>query len=160
MGRPSTMTPTKIARLRELRAEGRSERDVAREIGVSQSTVREWERRTKPQTPDEAEVEALVSTPILSEGDSDALSAVKTRSSLVQGLLRRLTPGVEQQTFPATSYVTLARYGDELARVIAELTPPAPKDPDQDPDVLEAERVLVQRIERLITEAEAKAARR
>lgn len=152
------MTPTKIARLRELRAEGRSERDVARELGVSQSTVREWERRTRPQTPDEAEVEALVATPILSAGDSDALAAVKTRSSLVQNLLKRLTPGVEQQTFPATSYVTLARYGDELARVIAELTPPAPKDPDQDPDVIEAERTLVTRLERLIVEAEARTA--
>jgi len=66
---------------------------------------------------------------------------------------------VEREEYPATSYVTLCRYADDLARLQAELTPPAPKDPNEDPDVREAERILVGRIERLISAAEEKGRR-
>lgn len=158
MARPSTMTPAKIARLEELRAAGKSLREAAAELGISHATVRAWEGRRARAAPtlaqDEAEAAALVDRPLPRAGDPEALLEARTRAAMVQRLLERLTPGVVDQTFPATSYVTLARYGDELARVIAELTPPAPKDPNEDPDVIDAERTLIARIERMIEAAE------
>lgn len=152
------MTPKKIDQLRAMLSQGKSSRDVAEALGVSHTTVQRWEAKVARAAPtlaqDEAEATALVDRPLPRAGDPEALLEARTRAAMVQRLLERLTPGVVDQTFPATSYVTLARYGDELARVIAELTPPAPKDPNEDPDVIDAERTLIARIERMIEAAE------
>lgn len=154
------MTPQKIARMEELLGAGKSSRDVADEIGVSHTTVQRWEAKrakvTSTPAADAAEAVSIVQRPMPRPGDPEALTEARARAEMVQRLLERLTASVEAQTFPATSYVTLARYGDELARVIAELTPPAPKDPNADPDIIESEKTLVQRIEKMVSEAEAR----
>jgi transcriptional regulator with XRE-family HTH domain len=160
------MTPGKIAELERLRAEGKSARDVAEAIGVSHRTVLAWEEKRRrvnaTSAPSEAEhvaaAAAIVSSPLPRAEDPEALQKARARHEMVQRLLESLTNGVVLQTFPATSYVTLARYGDDLVRVIAELTPPAPKDPNEDPDVRESERVLVSRIEKMVEEAETRGA--
>lgn len=160
MARPSTMTPGKIAQMEAMLGEGRSSRDIAEAMGLSHTTVQRWAAKRARVAPtlsqDASEVAELVGRPVPRPGDPEALQEARARAAMVQRLLERLTPAVVEQTFPATSYVTLARYGDELARVIAELTPPAPRDPNEDPDVLESERILVARVERMIEEAEAK----
>jgi hypothetical protein len=100
-----------------------------------------------------AEAEALLAAPM-----PTALEDVQARATLIRGLLARLEPAVEMDQYSATSYVAICRYADELARLLEELTPEPPKDPDEDPDVIEAERILCERLERLIVEAEQRKA--
>src|SRR5262245_57943428 len=146
MPRPNKATPSKLAKLRDGKANGQSLRERAKAAGVPVETARRWEARdvaapgpvnAKAKTPrlkaDAKVAAALVAAPLPAPGDPEALSIVRQRSALLSGLLARLTPAVESGEYAATSFVTLARYGDDLARVLAELTPPAPKDPDQDP---------------------------
>jgi hypothetical protein len=68
--------------------------------------------------------------------------------------LARVEGPVERDEFPATSFITIARYLDELDRLVVELTPPAPKDPDQDENVIAAGGVFVARLAALIEAAE------
>jgi transcriptional regulator with XRE-family HTH domain len=161
MPRSSKITPKKLARVRAARAEGKGLRAAAKEAGVSHQTIANWERRQpKRKAPSSAvatEAAAILDAPLPQPGDPEALSQVRARAELVRGLLERLTPAVAADEYPATNYVTLARYGDELARVIAELTPPSPKDPNEDRNVLDAERVLLARIASMVGDAEAEA---
>lgn len=166
MARPSRIDPQKITTMRDALARGVSIREIARELGVDEKTVRNWakrmqdrptaERSTPVAADDAAAASELLSAPLPAPGDPEALTIVRGRSRLIQGLLERLEGAVADEEYPATSFVTLARYGDELARLIAQLTPPAPKNPDEDPDVIEAEKVLIARVEKLITEAEGR----
>lgn len=89
----------------------------------------------------------------------EGIGDMRARLGTVRALLGRLTPAVERDEYPATSYVTLARYADDIAARIVELTPPAPKDPADDENVREAERILLARIESMVAEAEGRAAR-
>lgn len=166
MPRPSRIDPTKIATMKDALARGVSVREIAREIGVDEKTVRNWakkvqgkparERAAVPAADDAAAASAALAAPLPTPGDPEALEIVRARHQLIQGLLERLEGAVEAEEYPATSFVTLAKYGDDLARLIAELTPPAPKNPDEDPDVLDAERTLLARVEKLLTEAEGR----
>lgn len=170
MPRVSTITPQKIATIREGHAAGMSSREIGKLVDLSHVTVQKLiakdvarggapaerpKRETAPSS-DAATAAALLAAPLPAPGDPEALSEVRARAALVRGLLDRLTGPVEREEFPATNWVTLARYGDELARLIAELTPPAPKDPNEDPDVLEAEKILIARIDGMVKDAEAK----
>jgi hypothetical protein len=152
-----------MAALRTALATGASLRDAAKAAGVSHETARTWMRATKPPTkrtsasttkPDLAAAERLVSSPLPSRDDPEALSAVRARVALVAGLLERLTPAMESGDCPPGTWVSIARYGDELARLLAELTPPPPIDPTTDAAVIEAERELFQRIASMVSEAE------
>lgn len=140
-------------------ANGSSAREAAEAAGVSHTTVNahvKKRRRRAAVAPVEAaemsaEAEALLAAP-----PATGLEEVTQRLAVVRGLIARLTPIVEVDGYPATSYVTLGKYADDLARTQVELTPPAPKDPNEDPDVIEAERILLARIERLIVDAESR----
>ena len=79
---------------------------------------------------------------------------MRTRLALFRASIERLIPAVEAEEFSPTSLVTISKYCDELAEVLARLTPPAPKNPDEDPNVLEAARVLAARVESMVTAAE------
>lgn len=157
MARPSKVTRKKIATIDDVLANGGSHREAAEAAGVSHTTVnahvKKRRRRGAVPTPDveaaAAEVAALLDGPV-----PTGLADVTQRMGIVRGLIARLTPMVERDDYPATSFVTLCKYADDLARVQVELTPPAPKDPNEDPDVIEAERVLVARVEKLIVSAE------
>lgn len=176
MSRPAASTPKKRARLRELRASGLGLRPAAEALGVSHMTAARWERedakrglgamtssgaRAATKTPRPAkptaraarEARAVLAAALPLPEDPEALAMLRARARLVADLLRRLTPAVESGEYSPTSFVTLAKYGDELARLIAELTPPPPRDPDSDPSILEAERALLAKLEGLIAEA-------
>ncbi len=141
---------------------------IAREIGVDAKTIRTWKVKLGIGTDNDrsesaiaaaqgaATASAAMAAPLPLPGDPEALVLVRGRHDLIQGLLRSLEQAVIDESYPATSFVTLARYGDDLARLIATLTPPAPRDPDTDPDVLEAESALLARLERLVSEREGK----
>jgi hypothetical protein len=176
MARQSASTPAKRAKLRELRARGLGLRPAAKAVGVSHETARSWERldaaraagRKPPATckpalavaADAAAAAEVLAAGLPSPGDPEALSTVRARAALVGALLRRLTPAVETGEFSPTAYVTLARYGDDLARLIHELTPPAPKDPNEDLSVLEAERTLLAKLEGMVADAESRTEQR
>ena len=159
MARPSKLTPKTMITIDSVLAEGGSTREAGEAAGVSHTTVVKHaaKRRRRSQMPAgdveraSAEVEA-----ILGAEPATALEDVVARMAVVRGLLARLTAMVEQDEYPATSYVTLCKYADDLARTQAELTPPAPKDPNEDPDVIEAERILLSRVEKLISDAEGR----
>lgn len=142
-------------------------REIARELGVDEKTVRNWAKkasarkveRATPPAPsvDEAVVVAAMSAPLPSADEPGALSMVRDRHELIRGLIERLAPAVETEEYPATSFVTVCKYGDDLARFIAELTPPAPKDPNDDPNVIDSESILFARVEKLVSDREAQA---
>jgi hypothetical protein len=164
MPRPSKMTPTLIARLRALRAPDRpggalSLRAAAREIGLPYETVRGWEAKVKPAPADAATADAIVSSPppVPDAGEPGALDGLRERARMIAALLARLAPAVEAETYSATSFVSLAKYADELARTIAGLEPPAPVDPETDATTIEAERTLLTRLEGMICDAEREA---
>lgn len=165
MSRVGKRTPKRVAAARAALEAGKGLRAAAKAAGVSHETIRSWELakgskrqgRTgaRPSTAaTDATVAALVATPLPTAGDPNALATAVARAAIVRGLIERLTPAVEADEYPATSFVTLARYADEVDRVVAELTPPAPKNPDDDVRVLEAERTLLARIEAMVVEAE------
>lgn len=173
MARPSVRTPKKLERMRAMRSSGKGLREVARELGLAPETVRTWEReasalvsRPRPTAPKgrtkkrptagpdaEAAAEVLLS-PLPSLADPEALAEVRARHAIVRGLLERLTPAVEAEEYSAVSWVQLAKYADDVARLLAELSPPAPKDPDADENVLAAERAFLERVASLIESAE------
>lgn len=172
MSRPSKLSPAKIARLRALRDPARkggalSLRRAAAELGVSHETLRTWDTkhrvkakastttRVRKAGKRAADVAAeLVVSPLPDAHNANALEQVRARSAMVGRLLKKLAPAVEREEFSATSFVTLAKYGDDLSRLLAELAPPAAKDPNEDADVLEAELALIARLEALVFEAQ------
>ncbi len=167
MARPSQKTPTKLALIRKLHAEKMPVREIAKQAGVSVGTAAAWLKEdasssastrppkpAKAAAPEVASIEAIMSVPLPTRDDPEALVKVRERAALIQDLLVDLTQAVKDEEYPATSFVTLARYGDDLATRIAELSPPAPKDPNEDPDVIESERILISRLNKLVTEAE------
>ena len=171
MARPSTKTPKKLEALRAARASGKSLRASAEAAGVPFETARRWEKRGARRTiagdsndpatlpkkkaarkiapPSPAEIDAVLGAP-----PPDGQAELRERLTLIRGLLDRLAPAVEKEEYPATSFVTLARYGDELARLLVELTPPVPPDPSLDPANVEAKRLLLSTIEGLVSKAE------
>lgn len=168
MARPSKLSPAKIARLRALRDPAReggplSLRRAAAELGVSHETARAWDAKhaAKPEgRPSRSKAAAavaaeLVAAPLPAAGDVGALEQVKARADMVSRLLKKLAPAVEREEYSATNFVTLAKYGDDLARLLAELAPPTPTDPNETPAVVEAERTLLARLDLLIAKAEA-----
>ena len=162
MARPSRLTAKTMTTIDEALDRGASYREAAAVAGVSHQTVAtraQKRRRRGTASSPEAEAAAAEVAALLDGPAPTGLEDVRQRIGIVRGLIGRLTPIVERDEYPATSYVTLCRYADELARVEVDLTPPAPKDPNEDPDVIEAERVLVSRVEKLIEAAEERRAR-
>jgi hypothetical protein len=82
---------------------------------------------------------------------------VRERHSLIRGLLSRLSPAVEAGEYPATSFVQLSRYADDLAERVAGLTPKPTIDPDTAPDAVRDAAELIRRIEGMVTVAECTA---
>lgn len=190
MTRASKLTPAKMKKIRDARGAGASLRAAAKAAGVSHESVRAWEaKQTKrasssaaaKQTkkvasraspvktasrPSKAMAAADAAIEELLGGGSPAqlvllpLEEVHRRQALVRRLLERLEPAVERDEYPATSFVTLAKYGDDLVRTVAELTPPDVPDPNDHPDAREAERVLLARLEGMISDAEGRATKR
>ena len=179
--RPSKLTPKKRERYLALRAQGKGLREAAAEVGVHHSTVARWEAKDAgakavvgeapkrpakrgptqrpalapvPSSPDADLATTLVAEALPRADDPEALAVARRRLVLIDGLLSRLMPYVQAAEYPATNYVTIARYGDDLTRLIAELTPPTPKDPAEDEKVKEAARTLSVRFERMIAAAE------
>ena len=157
----SKKTPKRIAAARAAREAGKGLRESADLAGVSHETLRRWEKKRKKRTPPDtaraavvAEAAAVVSAPLPALDGPEALANVRGRLALVGSLLDRLAGPVLDEEYPATSFVTLMKYADDCARLVAELTPAPPKNPDEDPDVLEAEKVLVSRVESLVSAAE------
>ena len=162
MPRPSKMTPKKLEAVRGARARGAGLREAARDAGVSPETARAWERRDvarrvstkkkpapKIAAPAETEIAAILDAP-----PPSGLEEVRSRLTIVRALVERLIPAVEAEEFSPGSFVTISKYCDDLARLLVELTPPAPKNPDEDPSVLEAARVLAARFESMVADAE------
>jgi transcriptional regulator with XRE-family HTH domain len=170
MARVSTLSPTKIKRLRELRDPRRpggalSLRAAASELGISHQTVSDWEkkhrvsaRRVKRESRTAAKVGAALEA--LATTKPTGLEDVRKRATLIREMLKKLAPAVQKEEYPATNFVTLAKYADELARLEVELSPPAPKDPDKDEQTIEAEAKLMAKLEQMIADAEARAHRR
>lgn len=176
MARASRKTPQRIAAVREDLAAGMSLRAIARKRSIPTTTLQRWigdlpetkaSKRADRETaaaPEQAGLaESQVAPAPASAQEAEALLAAprpegledhRERLGLLRGLLLRLEPAVEAETFSATSYVALSKYADELSVRIIELTPPAPKDPNEDPDVIEAGDVLVARVRALIEAAE------
>lgn len=162
MAHQTKLTGSKVTKINEGLDEGKSSREIAEEAGVSHTTVQKHaakrKRRASVGAPEveaaAAEVEALLAGPTPS-----GLDDVIQLQSVVRGLIARITPLVEADQYPATSFVAICKYYESLSTLRVQLTPPAPKNPDDDPDVREAERVLVARVERLIEAAEERRAR-
>jgi len=161
MTRRSTKTPTKVGRLKAALARGESLRSAAQEAGVPKSTASRWKvqagpkaaGKSKPSRPlDEATAAEIAA--VLDASKPIGLPAIVARAEVVRALLARVEGPVERDEFPATSFITIARYLDELDRLVVELTPPAPKDPDQDENVIAAGGVFVARLAALIEAAE------
>lgn len=163
MSRQSAITPAKLAKMRELRDPKRkggalSLRETAAKLGISFMTVSNWEKKhgakrkvASPTAPSEA-VKALTSAVPGTAED------IKARSRILRPLLQRLAKSVERGEYPATNFVQLMRYADELDRLLVELSPAPPKDPENDPNVRDAERTLLAKLEIMIGEAEARRA--
>ena len=96
----------------------------------------------------------MLSVPLPTADEPEALALARGRHAVVAELLERLTPEMQAGTFPATSWVQVSKYADELVRLIAELTPPKPRDPNEDENAIEAERVFLERLAGLIEAAE------
>lgn len=169
MARPSKRSPTKIARLKAARAAGKGLHATAREIGVSHQTVANWERRAGGKagrggrrsvgaSEGPPATSASTAAELLSQAVPEGVDDLRARHATVRALLDRMTPALERDEFSAQTYVQLARYADELATRIAELAPPARKDPADDEDLRDAERILLARIESMVAEAEGSAA--
>lgn len=185
MARASRKTPQRIEAVREDLAAGLGLRAIARKRSIPVTTLQRWvadlpetkatkradregavDRAKNTEKPEEnADPGAIAAVGSIAQSEVDALlraprpeglDDLRERLGLLRGLLLRLESAVERETFSATSYVQLSKYGDELSVRIAELTPPAAPDPEQDPDTRESERVLVSRLERMVTEAEAR----
>jgi hypothetical protein len=162
MTRRSTKTPTKSARLREGLARGESLRTAAKAAGVPVSTASRWQSKpgakagakakASPPSVDVATVAEVAA--VLDAPKPIGLPAIIARAEVVRALLARVEGPVERDEFPATSFIAIARYLDELDRLIVELTPPAPRNPEDDPSVLEATRILVARFESMVADAE------
>lgn len=183
MARASRKTPRRIDAIREDLAAGLSPREIAKKRGLGRTTIQRWiadlpetkaAKKAAPPSradranparndareadpPSNASASPIAQTDveaILREPRPEGLDDLRERLGLLRGLLLRLEAGVEGETFSAVSYVALSRYTDELSTRIVELTPPAPIDPETDPDNVEGEKILVARLERLVVEAE------
>jgi hypothetical protein len=161
MSRTDESTPSKLVKLRELRAGGASLRDAAASLGVSHETARKWEARAArgsllaPADVEAASV-ALASPPPTADGP-EGLAMARARHELLRGLLVRLTPAVEAGEYPAPAFVQLAKYADVLAELVHSLAPKPPVDPDTAPDAMRDAAELIRRVEGLIVVAECSA---
>jgi hypothetical protein len=150
MPRPSLKTEYRVNRMLEMHRDGRSNREIAAEIGVTHTVIGTWLKqagvaREAPASPPGEPQDAPAT--------AGALDVIAQRLAAVRGTLARLTPMFERGEYDATPYEKLVRLETWLASQLAQLTPPEPPDPEKDPtNLAEADRVR-QRFERLVAEA-------
>jgi transposase len=177
MPAPTKKTPQRLSKMVAMHKAGASAREISDELGLDSKTILGWltaagleangglgPRAKRKREPGKAETKAVaeLAAEQLAAADSPlptdrtgAIAVVQERLRVVRSLLKRLDGPVESGEYPAPAYVQLVKLESDLAARIAELTPPAPADPETDPTNQDAATAARVRLERLVDRAEA-----
>jgi hypothetical protein len=165
-------TKAVTTKLRALHAAGESGREMARQLGVDNRTLRRWLEEVgltsaEPSAPASprgaapargvspevsARIAAAADAPL--EERAQVITIVQTRLRAVGTLLEDLTAQVSKKEFSATAYAQIVRLEDFLARSLVDMTPPERVDPELDPANVEAATAVRGRLARLVEQAE------
>jgi transposase len=176
MGKPSTKTPQRVARMIDLHAQGASAREIADDLDVAHGTILSWledsglkpnggqgarkgRARVSPEGPAAAMAEAQKKLAELTSGPAPAnfgevLERLRKDFGMFSGLVEFHVEGARDGASSMDDVAKAIRLQKEYAVWIRELTPREPESPESDPANLEAAATVRRKLASLVEAAE------
>ena len=163
---PGKLAPRALARARQLSEAGASTRAIAKALrderlaDVHHGSVARALATRQPKPAPELPPPPPDDEPELTDLPTGApLDVLRARLEWVRRLLASLEPRVARGEVPITQIAGLVRLELDVARRVADMTPPEPPDPAKDPHTIAARATVLQQVQRIIEAGAARTGR-